>query len=102
MLSGPSKSWIITTNQYCNVMLYITREQGLLSLGTRYFCACVCVFVMCHVFYSQADDVCQVYVLRSFHAVLALAQMCEPAEQKRTKRKTTEKIYETSYSLCTH
>lgn len=81
MLSGPSKAWIITINQNYNAMLNITREHGLLSLGTRFvFSLCVFVFVMCHMFYSQADDVCQVYALSSFHPMLALAQMCKPAE----------------------
>lgn len=38
----------------------------------------------CHVFYSQADDVCQVYVLSSVHSVLAFTQMCKPAGENPT------------------
>lgn len=55
-------------------MFIITRERGLLSWGTFFFCNIT--------FYSQADDVCQVYVFSSVHSVLAFTQMCKPAEAK--------------------
>lgn len=38
-------------------------------------------------FYSQADDVRQVYAFGSFHPVLALAQMCKPAAKDKKKNK---------------
>lgn len=95
-----------TTNQYSNVMLNITREWGLLGFGTYVlFLSVLRVFgSICCTFYSQADDVCQVYVFSSFHPVLALAQMCKPAEQnnehtkwrKSTVNAHTENICATS------
>lgn len=43
-------------------------------------------------FYSQADDVRQVYAFGSFHSVLALAQMCKPEakEKKKQTKKNTQ------------
>lgn len=66
------KGWIIT-NQYNITMFVITREGGDYWVGEH---------LQCHMFYSQADDVCQVYVFTSVHSVLAFAQMCKPAEAK--------------------
>lgn len=56
-------------------MFNITCEVGIIESGNSFL-------AMCHVFYSQADDVCQVYVFSSVHSVLAFAQMCKPAEGK--------------------
>lgn len=46
---------------------------------------------MFHMFYSQADDVCQFYVLSSLHFVLVLAQMSKP-EKKKKKKHTMKNI----------
>lgn len=71
---------MIITTQYNYAVYSITRDCGLLSCGNTFFPP---FFVArCHMFDSQADDVCQVYVLSSVHSVLALAQMCKPAEGK--------------------
>lgn len=56
-------------------MFIITREGGITELGNTFF-------LQCHMLYSQADDVCQVYVISSVHSVLAFTQTCKPAEAK--------------------
>lgn len=54
-------------------MCNVTCGGGIIELGNS-----------CHVFYSQADDVCQVYVFSSVHSVLAFTQMCKPARENPT------------------
>lgn len=54
-------------------MFNITRGGGITELGNS-----------CHVFYSQADDICQVYVFSPVHSVLAFTQMCKPARENPT------------------
>lgn len=53
-------------------------------------------------FYSQADDVRQVYAFGSFHSVLALAQMCKPAakETKEKKRKKNTHKMKNNCNVC--
>ena len=57
-----------------------------------FFFECVYFGLMCHMFYLQADDVCQVYMFSSFHPVLALAQTCKPADEKTHKMKNNCEI----------